>query len=94
MGIQSERTLLKLPKNGLHLVLTQRADSNSRADRTSKPRLLLSCHRSVGGLRLASPALSYAKLRSDKDQAKRLDSSLRAESFRPVCRLFGDLHCA
>jgi hypothetical protein len=26
--------------------------------------------RSVGGLRLASPALSFAKLRSDKSQAK------------------------
>jgi hypothetical protein len=41
-----------------------------------------------------SPALSYAKLRADKDHVKRPDSSLRAESFRPVCRLFGGLHCA
>jgi hypothetical protein len=28
---------------------------------------LLSCHRSVGGLRPANPALSFAKLRSDKN---------------------------
>ena len=59
-----------LPKNGLHLVLTQCADIDSRADRPSKPCLLLSCYQAVGGLRLAGPALSFAKPPSDKNQNK------------------------
>ena len=43
-------------------------------------------HRSVGGLRRA---LSFAKLRSDKNQAKRPGSSFRADSLQRLCRLFG-----
>ena len=82
MGIQSERTLLKLPKNGLHLVLTQCADIDSRADRPSKPCLLLSCYQAVGGLRLAGPALSFAKPPSDKDQDKQNASRLQRRSCR------------
>src|ERR1700716_3978778 len=47
---------------------------------------------SVGGLRLASPAQFFAKLRSDKNQAKRSGSSFRADSLQPLCRLFGGPH--
>ena len=59
---------------------------------TGRTSRLLSCHRSVGGLRLASPAQFFAKLRSDKNQAKRSGSSFRADSLQPLCRLFGGPH--
>jgi hypothetical protein len=49
---------------------------------------LLSCHRSVDVLRLASPARSFAKLRSDKNRAKRPGEGFRAESLQPLCRFF------
>ena len=90
--IQSERTLLKLPKNGLHLVLTQCADSNSRANRTSKPCLLLSCCQAVGGLRLAGRALSFAKLRSGKNREGHRKSRFRAGFVPSISRLFGERH--
>src|SRR5437660_1759050 len=48
--------------------------------------------RSVGGLRLASPVQFFAKLRSDKNQAKRSGSSFRGDSLQPLCRLFGGPH--
>jgi len=54
---------------------------------------LLSCYRSVDDLRPACPALSFAKLRSDKNQAKRPGSSLHANSSQPVCRLFRSRTC-
>jgi hypothetical protein len=54
--------------------------------------LAIARHRSVGGQRLASPAQFFAKLRSDKNQAKRSDSSFRADSLHPLCRLFGGPH--
>jgi hypothetical protein len=66
------------------------SSSPVRPERTSR---LLSCHRSVGGLRPASPALSFAKLRSDKNQAKRPGSSSRADSQQPVCQFFGGRTC-
>jgi hypothetical protein len=90
MGIQSERTLLKLPKNGLHLVLTQCADIDSRADRPSKPCLLLSCYQAVGSLRLASPALSFAKPPSDKSRDKQNASRFRADLAQLISRVFVD----
>ena len=64
------------------------------ATKTDRPHLaaFISCHRSVGGLRLASPAQFFAKLRSDKSQAKRSGSSFRADSLQPLCRLFGGPH--
>jgi len=34
----------------------------------------------------------FAKLRSDKNQAKRSGSSFRADSLQPLCRLFGGPH--
>src|SRR3984893_773019 len=43
-------------------------------------------------LRLASPAQFFAKLGSDKNQAKRSGSSFRADSLQPLCRLFGGPH--
>ena len=53
----------------------------SSATRPARTSRLLSCHRSVGGLRLASPAQFFAKLRSDKNQAKRSGSSFRAGTY-------------
>jgi hypothetical protein len=49
----------------------------------------LSCYQAVGGLRLAGPALSFAKLRSGKSQAKRPGSRLRADSLQSLCRPLG-----
>jgi len=69
--VESERTLPEPLKTRLHLVLTQCADIDSRADRTSKPCLLLSCYQAVGCLRLAGPALSFAKPPSDKTRPSR-----------------------
>ncbi len=94
MGIQSERTLLKLPKNGLHLVLIQCADIDSRAHRNSKPCLLLSCYQAVGGLRLAGPALSFAKPPSDKNQDKQNASRFRADLAQLISRVFVDRRCS
>jgi hypothetical protein len=68
------------------------ADKHIRPNRPGHTSRLLSCHRSVGGLRLASPAQFFAKLRSDKNQAKRSGSSFRADSLQPLCRLFGGPH--
>ena len=92
--VKSERTLLKLPKNGLHLVLTQCADTSSRADRPSKPCLLLSCYQAVGCLRLAGPALSFAKPPSEKDQDKHDASSFRVDLAQLICRVFVDRRCS
>ncbi len=86
--VESERTLLKRLKTRLHLVLTQCADIDSRADRTSKPCLLLSCYQAVGGLRSASPALSFAKVRSNKSQVNCRDNRFRAGSLQPLGRIF------
>lgn len=61
-----ERTLPEPRKTRLHLVLTQCADIDSRADRTTKPCLLLSCYQAVDVSRLVSRALSFAKPPSDK----------------------------
>jgi hypothetical protein len=73
------RTLPEPRKTRLHLVLTQCADIDSRADRPSKPCLLLSCYQAVGGLRSGVPFSLLAKLRSDKSQAQRADCSFRAD---------------
>jgi hypothetical protein len=43
-------------------------------------------------VRPASPALFFAKLRSDKNEMKRLASSLRAGSLQRYARHFGKLH--
>jgi hypothetical protein len=93
-GVESERTLPKPPKTSLHLVLTQCADSNSRADRSSKPRLLLSCYQAVGCLRLAGPALSFAKPPSDKNQAKQDASRFSADLTQLICRVFVERGCS
>lgn len=77
--VEGERTLPESPKTRLHLVLTQCANIDSRADRTCKPCLLLSCYQAVGGLRLAGPALSFAKPPSDKNQDKQNASSCGAD---------------
>jgi hypothetical protein len=94
MGIQSERTLLKLPKSGSHLVLTQCADIDSRANRPSKPCLLLSCYQAVGCLRLAGPAPSFAKPPSDKGQDKRDTSRFSADLAQLICRVFVERRCS
>ena len=44
-------------------------------------------------LRRANPALSFAKLRSDKNHTKHPRSGLRADSLHSVCRLFGGRTC-
>jgi hypothetical protein len=51
--------------------------------------VLLSCYQAVGGLRLAGPAPSFAKLRSGKSQAKHPGSRLRADSLLSLCRPLG-----
>ena len=53
------------------------------------PCVALSCYQAVGGLRLAGPALSFAKLRSGKSQAKRPGSRLRTDSLQSLCRPLG-----
>jgi hypothetical protein len=40
--------------------------------------------RSVGGLRSADPALSFAKLRSDKNQVQHLGSTFHAGSLQSL----------
>jgi hypothetical protein len=45
--------------------------------------------RRSGGLRSADPALSFAKLRSDKNQVQHLGSTFRAGSLQSLCRLCG-----
>jgi hypothetical protein len=54
---------------------------------------LLSCHRSVGGLGLAVPAQSLAKLRTGKKQTKHCGSGFRAGSLQSICRIFGGRTC-
>src|SRR6266511_3940919 len=54
---------------------------------------LLSCHRSVGGLGLAVPARSFAKLRTGKKQTKHSGSRFRAGLLRSICRIFGGRTC-
>jgi hypothetical protein len=94
MGIQSARTLLKLPKNGSHLVLTQCADIDSRADRPSKPCLLLSCYQAVGGLRHAGPALSFAKPPSDNNHDKQNVSRFGADLAQLIFQVFVNRRCS
>jgi hypothetical protein len=50
---------------------------------------LLSGDRSVGGLRRACPALSFAKLRCE-NRAKRPGNSFHADSLQRFCRVFDD----
>jgi len=65
--------------------------STHRPERTSR---LLSCHRPVGGLRLAVPARSLAKLRSNKSSDPYLGSKFRVGSLQSTCLIFGDRTCA
>jgi hypothetical protein len=88
MGIQSERTLLKLPKSGLHLVLTQCADIDSRANRPSKPCLLLSCYQAVEVSCLVHRAPFYDKLRSGKNREEHRKSRFHADFVQSICWLF------
>jgi hypothetical protein len=83
--------LLKLPKNGLHLALTQCADIDSRADRHSKPCLLLSCYQAVDVLCLAGPALSFANCDQAKTRRNRPGSKRRAGSLQSLWRPLGRL---
>jgi hypothetical protein len=92
--VESERTLPEPRKTRLHLVLTQCADIDSRADRTSKPCLLLSCYQAVGGLRLAGPALSCAKPPSDKNQDKQDASRFGVDLAQLISRVFVDRRCS
>jgi hypothetical protein len=62
----------------------QCADKYLRPKPTGRTSRLLSCHRSVGGLRPANPALSFAKLRSDKNQVPHLGSTFRAGSLQSL----------
>ena len=60
---------------------------------TARTSRLLSCHRSVGGLRPAVPARSFAKLRSDKNQTSTRQQIRVAGSLQSICRIFGDRTC-
>ena len=51
-----------------------------------RPRAGIGYHRSVGGLRSADPALSFAKLRLDKNQVQHLGSTFRTGSLQSLCR--------
>jgi hypothetical protein len=89
-GVESERTLPEPLKTFPHLVLTQCADTSSRADRPSKPCLLLSCYRSVGSLVLADLARSLAELRSNKTETTHHESRRRACLLQSIRQVFGD----
>jgi hypothetical protein len=93
-GVESERTLPELVKTCLHLALAQCADSDSRADRVSKPRLLLSCYQAVDVLRFASRAPFFDKLRSGKSREEHRQSKFHAGLVRLKCRLFGEQRAA
>jgi hypothetical protein len=91
-GVESERTLAEPLKTSLHLVLTQCADNDSRADRTSKPCLLLSCYRAVDLSRLVSRAPFSGKLRSGKIRGEHNLSKSGAGLVPSICWLFDELH--
>src|SRR4029077_10368992 len=54
----------------------------------------LSCYQAVGGLRLAGPALSFAKPPSDKDQDKQNASRLRADLAQLISRVLSTADAA
>ena len=54
---------------------------------------LLSCPKPVGGLRLAVPARSRAKLRSNKSSDPASRQQFRAGSLQSTCRIFGNRTC-
>src|SRR5215471_1540074 len=62
-----------------------------RPGRTSR---LLSCYQAVNGLRLAGPALSFAKPPSDKNQDKQNASRFRADLAQLIPRVFVDRRCS
>ena len=55
---------------------------------------LLSCYQAVGCLRLAGPALSFAKPPSDKNQAKQDASRFSADLTQLICRVFVERGCS
>jgi hypothetical protein len=85
---ESERTLSEALKTRLHPVLTQCADIDSRADRTSKPCLLLSCYQAVDCLCFAHPALAFAK----RDRRKDKPTAPTENSEQIRCGRCADLH--
>src|SRR5262245_10695990 len=82
----------------LRVVPSQAAKTSVQTD-TCNPKptgcasLLLSGHRSGGGLRPAVPAQPFAKLRSDKTQIQHVGSRLRAGSLQLLRRLSDGRTC-
>jgi hypothetical protein len=62
-------------------------------DPTGRTLRLLSCYQAVGGLRLAGPALSFARPPSDKDQDKQNASRLRRFGA-VISRVFVNRRCS
>jgi hypothetical protein len=86
--------LLTWPKTQLLAIQRNvRGVLDNACDPTGRTLGLLSCHRSVSGLLPAVPALSFAKLRSDKKQTKHPSSGFRAGSLQSIRRIFGDRAC-